>query len=506
MVGAAAGVVAALALEFVALMTFVGETGGMWTQRFYGTDRVDVVEIFGGHSEISLQAHKRGWLALQPYDREYGCDLLDPKQRDDLRRDLRALRPRLAVVEFPCTMWSQIQALNYGTSQEKRRKLAKLWALEEPLLELTEQIFLDQIAAGDDALAENPWGSAARKRAPIQRLEARPDVYIALSHGCRWKLANPYNGLPLKKPQWWCTTSPELAEELDLRCLGGHAHGECLGGKVAEASGRYTPELARAVLKGLYRLVKRKEPARLERMRAAIEARIRGRRLQSEACLVEMSEQLAKESEVFAASSGEKGLPEEGISFVFEDPAVAKRASVALRYSTRRLHLNTNHSLPTDMARVVRLAGGSNIAVECCKALWCSACAREARPKLQRSASIRPEQLQFNEVEKGDPFCVKDSNGDEFWFFVLADDATGFRMAALVEKYTLEELWKSYEIGWSAWAGPPDRFISDNEAVLVSEEFAKRFGRSGTLWDPTVPYAPWQKGRVEARGDRKSVV
>ena len=77
----------------------------------YGTHHADIVEVFGGFGEISMQAHRQGLFALQPYDSTYGCDLRDPQQVESLEQDMVRWNPRLSVIEFPCRVWSPLQRL-----------------------------------------------------------------------------------------------------------------------------------------------------------------------------------------------------------------------------------------------------------------------------------------------------------------------------------------------------------------------------------------------------------
>ena len=56
----------------------------VWATRHYGDGRPDVLEVFGGHAQISLRAAGHGWLALQPFDMLYGQDLLGPSQLKEL--------------------------------------------------------------------------------------------------------------------------------------------------------------------------------------------------------------------------------------------------------------------------------------------------------------------------------------------------------------------------------------------------------------------------------------
>ena len=46
-------------------------------QHLYGTSRVEILEVFGGHCEVSMRAYKRGRMTSQPYDIIAGCELED---------------------------------------------------------------------------------------------------------------------------------------------------------------------------------------------------------------------------------------------------------------------------------------------------------------------------------------------------------------------------------------------------------------------------------------------
>lgn len=238
---------------------------------FQASQRPDILEVFGGHAEVSLRFSQWGWRALEPCDVKYGCDLRDPRNRAHILHTIREHRPRLVVVEYPCTRWSPLTNLTYRTSQERRR-LRKLRQAELPFLELTENIFDIQIQNDDDALGENPLGSYSFHEKPMERILNRPQVHLGVGHGCRYGVKHRKSGLPLKKPTAWFGTSPEIVEELSLRCKnitcpGDHIHGECMGGKdITDYAGRYTPEIARAIHKGFVRLMKRKDPSRVRQL------------------------------------------------------------------------------------------------------------------------------------------------------------------------------------------------------------------------------------------------
>ena len=95
------------ALVFLQVGTFATlakETGGQFYQR---QRKVDVMEIWGGHAEVSYQAAEQGWWATSPYDIKYGIDLKYPEERQALLDDIDRLAPRLVLCEFPCHLWGR---------------------------------------------------------------------------------------------------------------------------------------------------------------------------------------------------------------------------------------------------------------------------------------------------------------------------------------------------------------------------------------------------------------
>ena len=175
---------------------------------------------------------------MQSNDLRFGCDLKNPDHGKELKRDLEIWKPRLAIIEFPCTVWSQLQHINCGSGARRKRLWKQLREEERPLLELTEQIFDIQVRHGGDALAENPMSSLARKEAPIQRLEARCDNFVLVSRMCMFNKRLLFNNQLLEKPTWWCTNSPEIAKQLERTCRGYHEHAVVMTTKVTEHAGK----------------------------------------------------------------------------------------------------------------------------------------------------------------------------------------------------------------------------------------------------------------------------
>ncbi len=91
-------------LEAAALRRSVRVYQGAWLLHVYEASRPDLREVFGGHAEISWQASKAGLLVMQPLDILWGCDWRDKGQREKALQMQRKHRPRLLVIQFPCTV------------------------------------------------------------------------------------------------------------------------------------------------------------------------------------------------------------------------------------------------------------------------------------------------------------------------------------------------------------------------------------------------------------------
>ena len=97
-------------------------------------------------------------MALEPVDRVYGADLRDPQVREDVWKTLREAGPRLVLVEFPCTYWSQLTRLNFRTNSDRQR-LKKLRESHRPFTKLAAEIAEYQMEKWQ-GLPAGGWGPA----------------------------------------------------------------------------------------------------------------------------------------------------------------------------------------------------------------------------------------------------------------------------------------------------------------------------------------------------------
>ena len=486
----------------------------------YGCDRPDVVEIFGGSAEVSLQFARRGWNVMQPVDVLYGVDLRDPQAREDVLKQLRKERPRLAIVEYPCRFWTKLTDTNFRTSQQKRR-LAKLRKAEEPFLELCEDIFNEQMQRGDDALAENPLCSKSFNVPAMRRVLNHPNVYAGVGHGCRFGVRNCSNNKLVKKPTMWISSSPEICNALSLRCPNRaghvcHIHGECQGGQVAKEAGKYTPQIAKAIHKGFVETIKRKEPSRLVNLLRAVKKRLGKRETDHEQLKWshDSVRKILEDNHVFAADDADRviadpeedeameqyepaDIPPEGITF---DIPKGRKLESTTKSLLRKLHCNLGHPSKVDLQRFMRNAGAKQELVEAAGWIECSACAKTQRPRLHRTTRIPPSDLQFNDEVLVDCFHLKDAKKKGYWFFSILDRATMYHQACVIEDHSPKTFVSHFFEKWIRWAGNPGEITIDMERGFGSQEFANAMGEAGIHVFSIAGQAHWQHGKIERHG------
>ena len=114
--------------------------------------KVDIVEVYGGHAEITHQALRHGLRALQPVDRDYGINLDDRADFERLRPKLLAWRPFLLIYEIACALWSNVQRINYSCAQLDELRKTQDLAIKEMCRTITENWDIN----GGYFLIENP--------------------------------------------------------------------------------------------------------------------------------------------------------------------------------------------------------------------------------------------------------------------------------------------------------------------------------------------------------------
>ena len=224
---------------------------GRWPRKHF---KFDIVEIFGGTSMVSARGATLWRMkVMQPIDIRFGIDLRKRSMRRWLMRMLNTANPRLALVEYPCTVWSILQKnVNY---KDRPEELQALQERNRPLLKLTEDIFDSQTSRGGHALAENPATAQSQKEPEIQRIRSK--WFETTACLCMFGLTGK-DGLPMQKRVRFVATHPYLIEELQKECDHLHLH-EKVAGSNTSASAYYPPLLADAICRGYWRIVEQED-------------------------------------------------------------------------------------------------------------------------------------------------------------------------------------------------------------------------------------------------------
>jgi hypothetical protein len=500
------------------------------TQHFFGSSRPDLLEVFAGAAEVSLQFSRRGWFVLEPVDIKYGWDLSDVEARDDILRMIDEYKPRLVTVAYPCRFWSPLSETNYRTPQ-RRRLLSRLRKREEPFLDLTEKIFDRQIKRGDDALGESPLLSRSFKCPTMRRVLGHPLVYTSVTHGCRYGFVNFYDGRPLKKPTLWFSTSPEICDQLSKKCPNSHnslvhVHGECQGGKTTTYAGRYTPEIGRAIHKGFLETLKRKDPGRLRSLIRGVSRRLSkgdddtkqlkwtqqsvDRLLGKHDHVVCAVDSMLVEPPSEAPAAGSEPLHPDGSQegtavhlagdgIVFEVPPGHKLDGV-VKGLIKKIHCNLGHPSKDDLKRFLKRGGSSPEVLQAVDWVKCTACAKLSKPRLHRNTRMPPHELQFNDQIYLDCFHVKDFKNEGHWFLSILDRATMYHQVTYLKRHTPESFRHGLFEFWVRWAGTPEEVTVDLETGFVSKEFVQALGEAGIQLAPIAGQAHWQNGKIERHG------
>ena len=151
--------------------------------------------------------------------------------------------------------------LNYK-SQNRMEELEELRQMERPMLKFTADMCLEQVEAERLYLGENPVRSRLWEEQDIQPLLVHPDTNITVCHAGAYG-AEDADGYPIIKPHRWITNSTEVANELQLTMTPEQQmYARPIEGSRTKASGEYCQGLANAMLRGLLKETRKRNPSR----------------------------------------------------------------------------------------------------------------------------------------------------------------------------------------------------------------------------------------------------
>ncbi|CAK0836533.1 unnamed protein product [Prorocentrum cordatum] len=425
--------------------------------------KINFVEIWGGKAAASRDAARRGFRVGQPWDIEYGDDLMKPKVQQQLIDFVDHEKPDCLVLEPTCRIWNHMQNLVFkGDKQRLRRaRLKKL-----PTLKLVEKLFGMQYEGGRMAVLEHPWLGQSWNEGPWKRLRQLPGAVEFQTDMCAHGLTCPQTRKAVKKPTRILATHAPFEKHCGLRCTEDHDHAELkgYGSKGISWSQVYTKDFSRRIVDAF--------------------EEVHNKSYQAMAADVDDEDDEAPEEEPMgsrAISFGEKAgiLPLE------------------VRSHLRRLHQNLGHPSNDDLARNLRLNGADDALVRGAKHLRCATCNRTKPAAGSHRVSRLSPVGGFNDELGVDGLYLRNAHGKPYLFLSLVEASTTYHVARYLKNRKPATVAKVFRELWPA--GPPSVVRLDPDGMFYTE-FQEAMDMMGIRVKAVAGQAQWQNGRTERRG------
>ena len=219
--------------------------------------KIDLMEVFSGRGRLTSSAHRYGLNALQPIDSNEGFDLTTHEGKCITMHALSQFKPLLLVVAWPCTVWSIMnENSNYSNRPEE---LAALRQQERPLVNFSADLCSTQIEEQRLYLGENPLKSRLWSEKKVEKLFWHPDTLVTTCHAGAYG-AEDADGFPLSSK---LIDGSYIAKELQLKMTPEQQmYARPIEGSRTKASGEYCQGLANAILRGLLKEARKRNPMR----------------------------------------------------------------------------------------------------------------------------------------------------------------------------------------------------------------------------------------------------
>ena len=220
---------------------------------------VDVAELYSP-PRVADEAKKFKLQAREAMDLTTGWDFNRKGDREKAVEYVETNKPLLVIGSPMCTMFSQLQRFTSWTAQKQRR-----WEDHKKHMEFVTAIYEMQAKAGRLFLHEHPTQATSWDLPGMRRLRKREGVHVVEGDQCMFGLTTfgqkSRGAQAARKRTKFMTNSCHIANELDKKCDGSHAHQLLVGGRAKDAV-RYPKGLCRAICRGLVR-AKQRESERL---------------------------------------------------------------------------------------------------------------------------------------------------------------------------------------------------------------------------------------------------
>ena len=447
-------------------------------------EQIMVKELYCGRGggAVTAAAKNAGVAVGRPRDLVLGDNFLNSSEQHQIMQELEEEDPHTVVIAFPCDPWSPLS--NFKDDYLKQ------WEQSEAFnhLKFLRRVCQSQTRRGRHFLIENPASSQAWKLMPW--LLEMPHHTITM-HQCRFGLKD-HNKNFILKPTRLVSSSPTIAAEMSLKCLGDHEHAPVQGrGRGVSASlAEWTPEMGEAILRGILLQFQYDAACGFP----VYDMQDMPENFHPTEVFVNDADRLRRSAAVVFREA------EESEFNVWSDVPSLLRSAII------KVHKQYSHSLQGDeLVRHLRLGGASETAVKAAKLFSCEVCEREAR-NLPRPVAAVPKYEKFGECIAMDVAFVPCLNDHLHAFLVVVDMATHFTVASYLCsgenpgdtcKPTSEQTRRAL-LDWCELLGIPQRCQIDQDSSFrgIFKATLDTFGIEDIL---VARDAHWSHGMVERR-------
>ena len=192
--------------------------------------------------------------------------------RDYVDATLAERSPRLVVVETPGKMWTAVHSVESSHVNSAKQRAKRVREVSNAFLSCACAIADRQVKGDREFVLELPLDNTIMRNGSVQALINNSEVFTSVGYMCGFGMTNS-SGERIRRPTWWLSSSIEMANKLESRCGEDHqGHGKPRLNRLDEMPDKAVD----AILVGFTETMCRKDPRRMQQLRRAIDARIRG--------------------------------------------------------------------------------------------------------------------------------------------------------------------------------------------------------------------------------------
>jgi hypothetical protein len=289
-----------------------------------------------------------------------------------------------------------------------------------------------------------------------------------------------------------------VVEAVSIICDGSHEHSPIEGNmkiagktcRVSEWAGGYTKELARAMIRGAEKYLKKiygshgTYPVDSDSMKAEPPSEYQEHEFKEEDMMNGVDQQEHEEG-CRVDNWSDQEIPENLRKKALEDIPTEVRKEV------RKMHSGLGHPERQTFLRILKLGGASMEAIEYAKIWECPVCQAKKRPPKPQVATSNTRPFGFNDTIAVDLKYLKDATGQTFVVLHAIDAGTSWHAATLLKTREASHVTRKLFDMWVSHYGPPRLIICDQGGEFQSHflAFCEDYGIDIKV---TGAHAAWQ--------------